>query len=156
MEVDVKLNSVSEIETRIGIQEKGPAHAYLTERCFVHMTQFVPGGESSHLNQNIDLQVDSITYQSPDAHYLHTGEKYIDPIYKVGGFPIRGGKISFNPADGPIEGFVSRRGIAKVPSGEELNYHTPGTGAHWDSLMWTAKGQEVTKEVQAYVDRGCK
>lgn len=152
----VEIKPISTIKARIGIQEGGPAHAFFTNSCYRHMGQFVPGGEDGMLNQNVDLQIDSITYKSPYAHYQYIGKLYVDPKYKVGAFPIRGGEISFDKADGMIEGYVSRKGIAKVPTNKDLEYHTPGTGNYWDKKMWSSKSKEVIKEVQAYVDRGCK
>lgn len=120
------------------------------------MTPFVPGGIKSHLNQNVDLRVNKIIYQGPDAQNLYYGKLMIDPKYKVGAFPIRNGKISFKEKDGPIEGFVSRKGITKINSGKDLKYHTPGTGSLWDIRMLTSQRNKVVKEVQDYVDRGCK
>ena len=108
------------------------------------MSSFVPGGTKSHLNQNVGIKTDSITYQSPGAHYLYMGKLYVDPKYKKG---------AFYSSD---YGYWSRPGITKVPSVKNLVYHTPGTGAFWDKRMWTAEGKEVVKEVQNYVDRGCR
>lgn len=142
--MSVYLKSTSVIKTRLGIQKNGPAHAFLTQTCYRYMTPFVPGGAKSHLNQNTDLRVDKIIYQGPDAHYLYIGKKYIDPKYKKGAFYSQ----DF--------GYWSRPGITKINSGEDLVYHTPGTGSQWDKRMWTSKGDNVEKEVQSYVNRGCK
>ena len=152
----VYFKSVNVVKKRLGIQKNGPAQRFFSNTCFRYMSTFVPGGTKSHLNQTAIITADYIEYQGPSAHYLYTGKKYIDPKYKVAAFPIRGGKISFNKADGVVEGFVSRKDIPKIPTNIKLEYHTPGTGAHWDKLMLTSKGKEVAKEVQAYVDRGCK
>ena len=108
------------------------------------MTKFVPGGTSSHLNQIVDIGTANITYMSPGAHYLYNGELYKDPKYNKGAFYS------------PDYGYWSRPGITKVPSGQPLKYHTPGTGAFWDKRMWTSDGKEIVKNVQNYVDRGCK
>lgn len=142
MSVEVKPTSV--IKARLGIQPGGPAHAFFTNSCYKHMAQFVPGGTKSHLNQIVDIQTDKIIYQSPSAHYLFTGNLYIDPKYQKGAFYSED------------YGYWSRPRISKINSGKKLKYHTYGTGAHWDNLMWTSKGNEVIKEVQKYVDRGCK
>ncbi len=142
--MSVYLKSTSVIKARLGIQKNGPAHAFLTQTCYRYMTPFVPGGTKSHLNQNTDLRVDKIIYQGPDAHYLYIGKKYIDPKYKKGAFYSQ----DF--------GYWSRPGITKINSGEDLVYHTPGTGSQWDKRMWTSKGDNVEKEVQSYVNRGCK
>lgn len=140
----MKLQPASVIKARLGIQLGGPAHAYFTQSCFRHMTSFVPGGTKSHLNQTANIQVDNITYQGPDAYYLFNGNLYVDPKYKKGAF--------YNSD----YGFWSRPGITKINSGKRLNYHTPGTGAHWDNLMWTSQKNEVITEVQQFVNRGCK
>lgn len=156
MNAKVKMNPTSVIKARLGIQKGGPAHAFFTNTCYRYMGQFVPGGIKGLLNQNVDIDTDKITYKSPYARYQYHGELYVDPFLKIGGFPIRGGKISFNPSDGIVEGFVSRKGVSKIASGKPLNYHTPGTGSFWDKKMWTSRGKEVVKEVQDFVDRGCK
>lgn len=138
------MKPTSVIKARLGIENGGKAHAYFTERCYTHMTKYVPGGAKSHLNQAVDIQADSITYESPGAHYLYVGKKYVDPKYKKGAFYS------------PNYGFWSRPGITKIPTSQDLIYHTPGTGARWDKRMWTAEGKEVVEEVQSYVDRGCR
>lgn len=142
--MSVKMKPTSVIKARLGIQKDGPAHAFFTQTCFRYMSSFVPGGVNSHLNTNVDLQVDKVIYQGLDSHYLYQGDKYIDPKYKKGAFYS------------PDYGYWSRPGITKIKSGENLQYHTPGTGAQWDKRMWTSKGDEVVKEVQDYVNRGCK
>ena len=154
--MSVYLKSSSVIKARLGIQRNGPAHAFLTQTCFKYMTSFVPGGVKSHLNQDADLKIDKIIYQGPDAQNLYYGKLMVDPKYKVGAFPIRNGKISFKKEDGPIEGFVSRKGITKINSSKDLKYHTPGTGARWDKRMWKSKKNNVIREVQKYVEKGCK
>lgn len=138
------LETASVIKARLGIQSGGPAHAFFTQSCFKHMTPFVPGGTKSHLNQMANVQPKCIVYQGPDAHYLFNGNLYVDPKYKKGAFY----NLDY--------GFWSRPGITKIMSNKKLNYHTPGTGAHWDKLMWTSQNDKVIKEVQRFVNRGCK
>ncbi len=129
------MKPVSTIEARLGIQNGGPAHAYFTEQCYKHMMPFVPGGVISHLNNLAKLNVDSITYASPDAHYLYVGKLYVDPVTKSS---------------------YARKGVTKIPTNKNLKYHTLGTGAFWDRRMISFDMNEVVKEVQTYVDRGCK
>lgn len=117
---------------------------FLTNTCYKYMGQFVPGGDTGFLNQNVTLKKDQITYESPYAHYQYIGELYIDPKYKKGAFYSED------------YGYWSRPGIAKENSGKSLNYHTLGTGSQWDKRMWTSKGDQVVKEVQNCIDRGCK
>lgn len=56
------------------------------------------------------------------AHYVYEGEKYVDPVYRKGGFYS------------PEYGFWSRPGVKKVPSGEPLFYTNPKAEAHWDDV----------------------
>lgn len=142
----LKMKPTSEIKAKLGIQPSGPAQKFFCNECYRYMSQFVPGGVKSHLNQNVSLAIDgsAVIYQGPDAHYLFNGNLYVDPKYGKGAFYS------------PDYGFWSRPGITKVDSGKKLNYHTPGTGAHWDKLMWTSQGDKLIKEVQSYVNRGCK
>lgn len=142
--MSVKMKPTSVIKTRLGIQRGGPAHAFLTEACYRYMSPFVPGGISSHLNQTVDVQVDKVIYQGPSAHYLWNGKVMGPnvPIEKEGNSVTKW--ISLAPKGG------------KYYTGKNLIYHTPGTGSQWDKRMWTSKGQEVIKEVQSYIDRGCK
>lgn len=144
MKTSTNLNSVSTIKARLGIQNGGKAHKFFTGTCYRYMSRFVPSGDTGLLNQNVRLETDSITYESPYAHYQYIGKLYVDPKYKIGAFYS------------PDYGYWSRPGITKIPTNTNLNYHTPGTGAYWDKRMWSSKGEEVVKEVQAYIDRGCK
>lgn len=156
--MNVYIKPTSQIIGRLGLQTGGPAQKFFCNECYRQMTKFVPGGVKSHLNQNVSLAIDGsyVLYNGPDAHYLFNGNLYVDPKYKVGAFPIRNGKISFKESDGPIEGFVSRPGIPKEATGRKLEYNHPGTGAHWDKLMWSSCGDEVVKAVQKFIERGCK
>lgn len=144
MSVKVQMKSINTIHARLGINPGGKAHKFLTNTCYKYMSSFVPGGTKSHLNQNVNIETDSITYQSPDAHYQYIGKKYVDPKYKKGAFYSQD------------YGYWSRPGITKIATSENLNYHTPGTGSHWDKKMWTSKGEKVVEELQQYVDRGCR
>lgn len=126
------LNS-SQLERELEIDNGGKVHKFFTQTCYKEMIPFVPGGEASHLNQVVTLGVDSISYDSPDAHYLYNGILYVDPETRSS---------------------YARKGVTKVPTTKPLEYHTPGTGAHWDMRMWTSKQDEVVKQVQNFIDRG--
>ena len=133
METKVKLNSISTIQTRLGIQHNGPAQKYFTDMCYRRMGPFVPGGSSSELNKNVILRTNSITYKSPYAHYQYRSILYVDP----------------NTGSS-----WAKKGTKKVPTGRSLN-HTIGT-SYWDKKMWSSQSDDAIKELQEYVDRGCK
>ncbi len=133
--MSVKMKPTSVIKTRLGIQKNGPAHAFLTDTCFRYMSSFVPGGVNSHLNKSVDKQVDKGIYQGRDPQFLYYGKLMVDPVTRSA---------------------WARKGEKKVLTNKDLKFHTPGTGAYWDKRMMTSKGNEVVKEVQEYVNRGCK
>ena len=60
----------------------------------------------------------------PYAHYMYMGEKYIDPVWRVGGF--------FGILEDKEGQWWSRKGVTKIPSGEPLNYTNPEAVALWD------------------------
>lgn len=143
MSVNVEMKPVSKIIAELGIDESGRVSQYFTTLCVRYMDKYVPY-ENGGLRNNIDIGPDYVVYKSPDAHYQYVGELYVDPITGKGSF--------YNPS----YGHWSRPGVAKIASGIPLNYHTAGTGSYWDKKMWTAEGQDVIKETQAYSDRGGK
>ena len=133
MEIQTKLNPISTIKVNLGIQSNGPAQKYFTNMCYRRMGPFVPGGSSSELNKNARLSPDSITYKSPYAHYQYRSILYVDP----------------NTGSS-----WAKKGTKKVPTGRSLN-HTIGT-SYWDKKMWSSQSDDAIKELQEYVDRGCK
>lgn len=120
------------LERELGINNGGDVHRVFTQSCFNHMTKYTPGGTSSHLNQQIEIATDEIAYNSVDAHYLYTGLVMVDP---------------------ETGSAWARKGQTKVYNGNNLQYHTPNTGAYWDQKMWNAEGDKVVEEVQRYIDR---
>ena len=74
MPVIIKPTSV--IAVRLGIQEGGPAHKFLTNDCYNHMDKYVPySGDTGrlHLRENVSLSADSIVYHMPHAHAQYVG-----------------------------------------------------------------------------------
>lgn len=129
----ISFKPTSNIKARIGIQADGPAQKYFTNMCYRRMGTFVPGGSSSELNKNVMLQPSSITYKSPYAHYQYRSILYVDP---------------------ETGSSWARKGVKKVPTGRTL-HHTLGT-SHWDKKMWASQGSDAVRELQEYINRGCK
>lgn len=74
----VRINSLEKIKRRLNIQDGGPAHAFFTELCYKKMDEFVPMSakeSAGNLRGIVDIQVDSITYQSPYASYQYFGKR---------------------------------------------------------------------------------
>lgn len=140
----LKMEPSSVIKARLGIQSGGKVHAFFTATCERYMSPFVPK-KDGNLVDNTTKTVDTITYESPYAHYMWYG-KVMGP-----NIPIKKDK------QGNVLEWVSPKGKPKHYTGKDIKYtNEPLEGAHWDQRMWTSKGREVVKEVQAYLDRGCK
>ena len=138
----VKLKPTSEIKARLGIEPNGRVQKFFTNTCYKHMDKYVPM-RNGDLRSNVDIQADSITYESPYAHYQYEGKKYV----------MDNGKSAYYSPD---YGFWSKKGEKKHDSGEKLIYHTAGTGHHWDERMKSAEMEQVVQEVQDYINRGGK
>ena len=68
----VKLKPTSEIKARLGIEPNGRVQKFFTNTCYKHMDKYVPQDEGN-LRINVDIQSDSITYESPYAHAQYVG-----------------------------------------------------------------------------------
>ena len=145
--MSVEIKPTSEIITRLRLEKGGYWHKRLAELCKDRMTDFVPK-DSGELRRKAHIEDTTIVYPGPYAHYMYEGKVYVDPLYNVAAFPIRNGKISFDPKDGAIEGFVSRKNVTKIPTNRDLVYHEPGTGHHWDERMVSAYMDEIEKIIE--------
>ena len=80
----------------------------------------------------------------PYAHYMYMGEKYVDPVWRVGGFygilPDKEGQ------------WWSRRGVTKVPSGEPLHYSNPEAVSLWDVEAIERHGDDWVRVVKRAIE----
>lgn len=84
----VRINSLSDIKKKLGIDKNGDVSKYMVETCYRHMDKYVPMDESN-LRKNVYLDSNSITYMSPYARYQYNGILYVDPVYGKRGFSFR-------------------------------------------------------------------
>lgn len=133
----MKLKPTSEIKARLGIEPNGRVQKFYTNTCYKYMSPNVPGGTKSHLNQSVSISSDSITYQSPDAHYHYIGKLYVDPKYNKG---------AFFSSD---YGYWSRPGITKKATDRDLNY-TVG-GSQWVEKTKTLSMDKIIEETERYM-----
>ena len=75
------LRPISEIKADLGIEPNGKVQKYFTERCYQHMDKYVPK-DTGILRENVVMENDSITYQSPYAHAQYIGEVHGSPVKK--------------------------------------------------------------------------
>lgn len=142
---NVELKPTSVIKARLGIQKGGPAQKFFCNECYRYMGPFVAGGLEGEINISATMVSDGsgIIYNHPGSHYEWFGKVMGPniPIEKEGNFVTK---------------WISPKGKTKKYTGKDIEYHVPGTGSHWDSRMWSSKGDTIIKETQEYVDRGCK
>lgn len=134
--MSVQLKPTGEIKARLGLEPNGRVQSFFTNTCYKHMDKYVPN-QDGQLRTNVDIKPDSITYQSPYAHYMYKGE-VMGPNY-----PIK--------QNGIIVGWFSPKGQPKHYTGKSIVYKTSGTGPYWDKRMVSAEIDDVIKEVQNYV-----
>lgn len=79
--MSVQMKPTSEIIVRLGIEENGQTHQFLTNTCYRHMDKYVPM-DIGNLRTNADIQPSSITYESPYASYQYYGQRE-DGSHKV-------------------------------------------------------------------------
>lgn len=86
--------------------------------------------DTGTLQSDVTIRPNEIEYNSRYAHYIYTGEVYVDPIYNVGGF--------YNDEIG----WWSRPGVKKVPSGRSFAHFNTNTNPkatdHWDAVAATS------------------
>ena len=68
----VKMKPTSQIKARLGIEPNGKVQKFFTNTCYKHMDKYVPM-DNGDLRTNVDIQPESITYESPYARYQYYG-----------------------------------------------------------------------------------
>lgn len=68
----VKMQPTSVIKARLGIEPNGRVQKFFTNTCYKHMDKYVPKDEGN-LRTIVDIQPDSITYESLYARYQYYG-----------------------------------------------------------------------------------
>lgn len=99
------------------------------------LNPYVPMDEGI-LSQNLTITPDYVQYNVPYAHYMYEGVVYGPNI------PIE--------ENGVIVGYWSKPGVAKHPTGKNINYsHEKHSLAsrHWDKKAMDDKGEVFIKDV---------
>lgn len=66
------LKPISEIKVNLGLEPNGRVQKFFTNTCYRYMDKYVPR-DTGVLRETVNLQADSITYQSPYAHAQYVG-----------------------------------------------------------------------------------
>ena len=142
----MRLNPISTIEARLGIEPNGKVQKFFTNACYKHMDKYVPIDTGDLASNNVELRADSITYNSSYAHYMYEG-KVMGP-----NIPI------FTKGVKEPVGFYSPP--KKHYTGKNIDYsksvakgHTYA-GPYWDQRMKSAEITQVVNEVQNAIRSG--
>ena len=68
----MKLQPISVIKARLGIEPNGRIHKFFTDTCYKHMDKYVPK-DIGNLRNIVTRTANSITYESPYAHAQYVG-----------------------------------------------------------------------------------
>lgn len=143
MEFDFDLD-IPSIE-EMGLQEQGFIHKMIDLRFMHYMKEKMPKDSYSLIDSVREVDVGTIQVQSPYANYMNEGILYVDPVYGYGAIPMK-------DKEGNLLGFYSRKGVSKVPSGRELNYHSgPNRGAHFVGRTIVENTDDIIRDVIPYL-----
>lgn len=143
--VKVNMKPVNRIVTRLGLNKTGDVQMQATRIINQRITKYMPfrtgvlATKLKFIKSPTEIEV-----MGPYARYQYYGEVMVDPETRAAGFQDKDGQ------------WKSRRGVPKVRSGRPIQYTKtkhPLAGPKWDQRMMAAEGAQITKEIQAYVDR---
>lgn len=141
-EIEAFLPDQQQIMDKFGIDENGRTQKVIDTSFIRYMRLKMPQDSGLMIANTRNPEGGLVTVETPYAHYMNEGIKYVDPITGKGAF--------FNEN----YGFWSRPNTKKVPNGESLNYHG-GTdrGAHFVERTASENFDDILDEAQKEIDR---
>lgn len=141
-EIEVFLPDQQQIMDKFGIDENGRTQKAIDTSFIHYMRLKMPQDSGLMIANTRNPEGGLVIVETPYAHYMNEGIKYVDPITGKGAF--------FNEN----YGFWSRPNTKKVPSGESLNYHGgPDRGAHFVERTASENFDDILNEAQKEIDR---
>jgi hypothetical protein len=136
------LPNEQEIFDKFGLNENGKVQRVVDTSFIHHMRLKMPYDSEMMIANTRNPKGGVVTVETPYAHYMNEGIKYVDPQTGKGAF--------YNES----YGFWSRPNTKKVPSNDPLNYHSgPNRGAHFVERTISEDFNEIVKEAQEELDR---
>jgi len=141
-EIEAFLPSEQEIFDKFGLNENGRVQR-VVDTSFIHQMRLKMPQDSGIMIANTrNPEGGLVTVETPYAHYMNEGIKYVDPQTGKGAF--------YNES----YGFWSRPNTKKVPSDEPLNYHGGANrGAHFVERTISENFNDIVKKAQEELDR---
>lgn len=138
MQVVAKMNlNIEKTLENHNLEDGGKVQQFIDSECIRLMDDYTPdrnGMLKNSIRLNTKIGSGLLTQATPYARYQYYGVLYVDPVY---------GKGAFYSDD---YGFWSRKGVAKIPSGRELNYSqakSPLAGKLWFERMKADKKEQI-------------
>ena len=121
-----------------GLGPGGRVQQEFTRQVYKHCQAYVPYQQVilAHGPANV-VAPDHIIYNVPYARNMYYGKVMVDPVTGAAGFLTK-------------DGWRSRKGVKKIVSDREYNYHgAPMRGKFWDKRMWADKKRVIVNNVAA-------
>lgn len=126
-----KLNSASQIESRLKINKDGSAQEFLRDEFDRFMDPYIPMQSGPLKNTKTYPTKHSIKYTSPYAHYHYIGKKAV--------------------------GASKPKGVKRSISGVSMKYSgAPKRGPQWDKRMYANKKNDILKDLERFIKNGGK
>lgn len=134
MKVEANLNDAYKLLKKRGLEPDGRIQQMFTSKVARELNAYVPFETGTLRNTRI-IGTDTITYDTPYARNMYYGKVMVDPVTKAAGFLTK-------------DGWRSRKGVKKIVSDREYNYHgAPKRGKLWDKRMWADKKDKIINEI---------
>ena len=142
-EIDVFLPEEKDLMAKYGLNDNGRIQKVIDTSFIHYMRLKMPSQSGMMIAQTKNPEGGLVTVETPYAHYMNEGIKYVDPKTKKGAF------------HDPISGrFWSRPDTKKISSNDFLNYSEgPNRGAHFVQRAISENFNDIVKEAQKELDR---
>lgn len=138
----LNIPSVQQVIAQTGIGPDGPTQRWHTQNVLRHMIKYMPMLTGALTKMTVIASSTQIETTAPQAYYLYYGKRMVNS---------RTGK---GPRYIPGVGYRWPRGATLVPTTQPLNYTKtfhPLAGPFWDQRMVAAEGDQIAKELQAFI-----